>query len=130
MSTMPPNVRIIIDALVSGEWPQTQETLQDSNGYCCLGVMAKLSEIHGGTEPNTHLDCGFLSGGYLGVQPDPVREWVGLKNSCGSSEEVIERSDDGTPITSLVGLNDDLKWSFEQIGEWLEDNWALVFKPE
>lgn len=127
MSTMPPNVRIIIDELKSGKWPQTQGTLQNSNGYCCLGVMTKLSEIHGGAEPLKR-PCGdFLFGSHLGIQSVSVNEWIGLKDDCGRSDEVIEDVVNDLQTESLAGMNDDLKWSFEQIGEWLEDNWALVF---
>lgn len=31
-----------IDALRSGEYKQTKETLQDKNGFCCLGVACDL----------------------------------------------------------------------------------------
>lgn len=34
-----------LDALRSGEYPQTELVLKDENGYCCLGVAAEIMSL-------------------------------------------------------------------------------------
>jgi len=35
--------KLWVEALVSGAYPQTHETLKDDNGYCCLGVLCAVA---------------------------------------------------------------------------------------
>ena len=36
------DIRVWVDALRSGEYPQTKYSLQDKTGYCCLGVACEV----------------------------------------------------------------------------------------
>ena len=39
------NIRKWVEALRSGDFPQTTSTLADSDGYCCLGVACDISGL-------------------------------------------------------------------------------------
>lgn len=63
-----PNQQKWINALKSGEYEQCDGSLEDSNGYCCLGVACKVAE-----ENNIEIyydDNGEIIGGTLEDQEE------------------------------------------------------------
>lgn len=119
-----------ITALRSGGLKQARGTLKgyidnadpsQGVGYCCMGVLAcvlrdQFPELlkEGDTVVNETPDelavtanryGGTTSTGALG--PSPILEIIGLSNGDESR---------------AIAFNDDDKWSFEKIAEWIE-NW-------
>lgn len=98
-----------LEALRSGEFKQTKETLQDNEGYCCLGVACKVlipdkllidelddgSEVMYGTTPLDQPDCPF---------------WLRRIN-----RDFWKRT-----RRELITLNDHFEYSFKDIADCLE----------
>lgn len=95
-------------ALRSGKYNQTKGSLQDKDGYCCLGVACKVFI------PNDKLRLdfnGILIGAYPSAQENSP-EW--LKNL---GDSVFNKKG----FFSLVDLNDgELGLSFSEIADVLE----------
>jgi hypothetical protein len=112
-----------IKALEGNEFTQCTRKLQDSSGYCCLGVAKKLlvpRYLHNVDEK------GFLLGGTLG-QNDPV--WLkALQDSKVANFKIKEnlKSTDHT----VIGLNDDGKFSFAEIAKILRMKFVLGVAQE
>lgn len=106
------NAQRWVEALQGDEFEQTQGTLHDENGYCCLGVAC---ELYRREHPETtswrvagtvKKYFGFISpsdphGGYY-VLPSVVSEWLGLRNTGGEYASLS-----GNDEPSLAGLNDE-----------------------
>ena len=103
------NMKKVVKALRSGEYSQTQETLQDENGYCCLGVMCAVFEKETGRALKRKGATAYIYGGDLDAQKG-VQEWVGLSSEEGDSED----------NTSLIQLNDCNGYTFSQIADFIE----------
>jgi len=94
-----------IKALRSGKYSQTTETLQDSTGFCCLGVLCDVIDPTGWNE-NSH----------RGSTEYP------------SSEILVhaEIYEGGSPSEGVVGqladMNDEQQFTFLQIADWVEEN--------
>lgn len=88
-----PNQEAWLKALESDEFTQTQGALQNSKGYCCLGVGCVLAGRAGvalfANKP--HLDQGFLLGGNL-TNHESVQEWLGLLDPCGVPKDNSEQN--------------------------------------
>ena len=90
-------------ALESGKYPQTQQSLRDSKGLCCLGVLCDLhAQMHPAiaaleTDPEVYM-------GEATVVPDEVRDWAGLEGDTGEfkGDKKVNGSYD------LASLNDGL----------------------
>lgn len=107
-----------MEALRSGEYPQTQGRLRDGNGFCCLGVLVDLFLKENEKE--------WIEGefGYMVVDvdiygaedetlPRGVMEWAGLSNSNPDvilSEQTMRISD----------LNDMEELNFTSIADIIE----------
>ena len=108
-----------IDALLSGEYEQTQGNLYEPGvGYCCLGVLTDLYLKEKGLEWDTN--CTFLSGwGSVDDEyeflPDCVRDWAGLKDNRGTYD------DDTEEALALTDLNDNGN-TFDYIAEVIDSN--------
>ena len=100
-----------VEALRSGDYEQTQGCLQDSKGYCCLGVACVVYEKETGWKLPRNTD-GFYSGIHLGLSFSKVRRWLGLNGN----EAPVNDPD----IECLTGLNDEKEYTFEQIAEVIE----------
>ena len=98
-------IKLWIEALRSGKFNQSIDTLQDLNGYCCLGVACKV------VIPQEDLitDNEILIGQFPKSQQAPV--WLRLIN-----DNFYEKV--GKELTSL---NDNYNFTFLQIAELIED---------
>ena len=108
-----------IRALRSGEYKQTQGSLRDNSGFCCLGVLCELAvraKVIG--KPQQQHNDTFLYGKNEFVLPRKVREWAGLKDSSGKYGE-----------NSLVDLNDNGS-RFKTIAKIIEKKPKGLFKEE
>lgn len=109
------NIETWIHALRSGVYSQGTEYLECDGRYCCLGVANKVLNIglHG-LEPHleqSEYECDQGVKCYI----DTPHMVVGLLSSFGQF--------DGS---SLVELNDDYAWSFEEIADLLENQLEVV----
>lgn len=95
-----------INALRSGEYAQTKECLQNSDGYCCLGVACEVLIPKGLQYVEEE---GFLIGDF----PDDQKY---------SPKWLTEINDDFSHKTSqeLAQLNDVDHMSFDEIADCLE----------
>lgn len=119
------NRRIWIEALESGDYTQCREKLTDGTGYCCLGVAG----VALGFEVSTEYDGDDVSyeidgnSGYLGCQ---VQRMLGFQTRIPSPIGGPTRNDWDSEPMSFVSINDQLRWSFDQIADLLReqpDDW-------
>lgn len=85
----PEIIAMWVDALRSGKYPQTQSTLCDGTGYCCLGVLCDLyiksnpeanslwAECHPGTPAFFWEDEKVGWNWERNYLPEPVMKWIG-----------------------------------------------------
>jgi hypothetical protein len=103
------NMKKVLVALRSGEYKQTQESLQDGQGHCCLGVMCDVFAKETGSTLRTFDDTGHIYGVSLNEHND-VQEWAGLQHCTGESQFKF----------SLVQLNDIEGKTFSEIADFIE----------
>lgn len=101
-----------VKALRSGEYTQIGHTLQNSQGYCCLGVLCKIGGIDG-VLINTL--SGQIKGGALDDQP-AIKEWAGMRTGSGKFKFKHQNN-------NLMALNDHEEYTFEQIADVIEKEW-------
>lgn len=102
-----------IKALRSGEYKQTRKTLQDEYGYCCLGVLCKISR-----QPLDLKIAGLLNGGDLNSQPC-VENWaLGIHTwSVLKQINVASLNDSGNPG---MAYNDLEPFTFDEIADVIQ----------
>ena len=103
----------VLVALRSGEYEQTRSTLQDSNGYCCLGVMCDVYERETGDEIKRDFD-DYIKGHSLLHLPK-VQQWVGLFDKFGKFGKYISVDE-----SSLAMMNDRDGKTFSEIADFIE----------
>jgi hypothetical protein len=113
------NQKLWVEALRSGEYKQGFGQLQIQDRYCCLGVLCRVYEKVVGKPVNKN---GNLPHSCLSPPYEAVRNWAGLDNSYGkfAVTNFGEIHGDIFPISSLTELNDNLKFSFSQIADFIE----------
>jgi len=99
-------------ALNSGQYKQTINSLKDKNGFCCLGVLCDLySRENAIAWDKTSLQIDkFL--GETDYLPEEVSKWAGLPNKSPAVDTPIGYRD-------LSYLNDS-KTPFKQIAEYID----------
>jgi hypothetical protein len=102
------NMKKVLVALRSGEYKQARGTLQNTGGFCCLGVMCDVYEKETGNGLE-RTPSGLLNGTNLRKHID-VKEWVGLQCNLGTSDN----SD------SLAAINDRADSTFAYIADFIE----------
>lgn len=107
-----------IDALRSGEYSQTSQSLKDSQGFCCLGV---LCDLYLNEEPNPNGfwkdDAFYYDNSYGDVWseeylPEPVMDWAGLNddnprvwsNGVDKSICISDLNDMGTSFSQIADV--------------------------
>ncbi|RWL14841.1 MAG: hypothetical protein EOR57_31340 [Mesorhizobium sp.] len=99
LEQMKANRKLWVEALRSGRYEQTKSTLVDSRGYCCLGVACVVA----------------------GKQDDEISDFTNLSDFKDVRKFFGIRDYDGDFYGgSLVCLNDDAGYTFEQIAEVIE----------
>tara|TARA_R110000744_G_scaffold170264_2_gene288414 strand:- start:16973 stop:17299 length:327 start_codon:yes stop_codon:yes gene_type:complete len=86
-----------IEALRSGKYKQTTETLQDGTGLCCLGVLCKVAQ-----NEDIKVDtCGtYVTGEDLSSSQYDVYEWSGLNSTTETDLE--EMNDNGENFNTIA----------------------------
>ena len=110
-----------LDALRSGEYKQTMENLQDSNGFCCLGVLCDLHAQERGMNWVRRTD-GYELYGETQTLPLSVQEWAGLDNDIGGMVD-FDYERDGVMYVkseSLPEINDTWNKNFNEIADLIE----------
>jgi hypothetical protein len=102
------NMKKVLVALRSGEYKQARGVLQNTGGYCCLGVMCDVYEKETGNVLG-RTPSGLLNGNTLRKHTD-VKEWVGLQGALG--ECAYE--------DRLTVINDRADSSFAYIADFIE----------
>jgi len=133
------------DALESGEFPQCQGTLHQSEntygrkvGYCCLGVLSELAHREGvvekwekdgftyygdSTAMESNLSNELVSSSGL---TKAVREWSGMQSDDGSRKTIIDGNGPGNNLYpyALMSLNDSQGKSFVEIAAVIRAEYA------
>lgn len=131
MTVNKPRVKLLVDALRSGEFQQGQNMLRTPDDkYCCLGVACEVARLNGigidWQEKNTGCDCETCqqlnwrfdgTGEALGRN---VADWYGFDVNDRVSIDV--KIGTGEDIT-MIRANDDLGWDFQKIADALEDRY-------
>ena len=110
-----------LEALRSGEYKQTKENLQNSDGFCCLGVLCDLHAKERGTNWVRKTD-GYELYGETQILPLSVQEWSGLNNDIGGLVD-FEYERYGVMYVkseSLPELNDTWNKNFNEIADLIE----------
>lgn len=123
-----------VTALRSGDYPQTRSNLQDSDGFCCLGV---LCDLYLRENPEIEARWEYARGsegqkifvfideeGQYNVSdeylPEPVVKWSGVPND----NPQVAWEDPNFPGTyePLSRINDEYGCSFQEIAAIIEQN--------
>jgi hypothetical protein len=102
--------KLWVEALRSGDYPQTTGTLRDEHGYCCLGVACEIAVQNGVIKPAT-ATCGlrYVYGYADGVLPRSVKQWLGLATADGGfltydRTSLARMNDAGAPFEDIADV--------------------------
>lgn len=102
-----------VNALRSNEYSQGVGQLQNTDGFCCLGVLCDLYAKETGTEWE---DVSYTSDYYVfmgesAYLPVEVKEWAGLnshyphiRNAKGHLRELATLNDTGVEFTEIAQM--------------------------
>ncbi len=108
-----------VKALRSGKYKQTNGSLADSEGFCCLGVLCEVAikdKIDLTKVTDTDLKTVKYNGN-VGCMPIVVMEYSDMKNVYGRYSN---------KRLSLADLNDTGRYSFKRIADVIENNWKKL----
>lgn len=113
--------------LRSGKYLQANERLRKDDSYCCLGVLCETyRRVTGQGEWVNSISGHEFDDGFghseVGTPPRGVLEWAGIESDVVSLPKVIEidEVDEVTEYDSLVSLNDEAGYDFNQIADVIE----------
>ena len=103
-----------VKALRSGKYEQGKLYLLSNGSYCCLGVLCEIAPKSLKIEKyiienNANFD------GNASLLPEKVQKWAAMYSEYGDNKKV------GAP--SLASMNDSGSWNFEEIADYIEENW-------
>lgn len=106
-------------------YTQTRRKLRDENGFCCLGVLCDLYLSENGREWERSCGGGYEIEEKTEFLPHSVQDWAEFEQPIQIVRLPSEDTDcegSNTFVTwNLVELNDNLKYSFEQIADLIEE---------
>jgi hypothetical protein len=100
---------------------QTDGTLKDERGYCCLGRLCLILGAKFKKDENGKY-YPYLNGELLRentVLPEEIRLLAGMKTNDGHQDSNCE-------APSLTKLNDDEGLGFSKIADFIEKNWRKL----
>ena len=130
---IPEPIALVIAALRSDKYNQTNGTLEDIRGFCCLGLIVKVGEANGiYVEPEEFDEQDRLYGADLANFRN-IEEWINFETDVGDfeNEAAVFRRDipeGGCKSRSLMEMNDTYNFTFNQIADFIEDNWQILVK--
>lgn len=104
---------LVCKALNSGEFPQSKGALENSQGYCVLGVICLLAMSEGICDYNKEFNLGVYDNS-MAVLPPSVQDWAGMKSRSGAVDFV-----------TLTFYNDN-GWDFQEIAEIIQENYEQI----
>lgn len=140
MSINKDRVRLLVDALRSGDYRQGTNMLRTlDDKYCCLGVACEVARLNGigiewgMVEPTCSCsDCSALRWQFAGSTESlrlDVAGWYGFPGETHVAEDpVIGKLEDNTPVT-MIRANDDWRWTFDQIADAVEATFLTEEDP-
>jgi len=109
-----------VEALRSGKYNQSKgflhRTLEDNNGFCCLGVLCDISGLgHWDTYGSYEV---YRTGSFVAdiTLPYGVMLWAGMKDASG------DREGKKLPLSTL----NDNGYSFSRIADIIEKEWETL----
>lgn len=99
-------------ALESGKYHQTKNKLFNGKGYCCLGVLCKITGFKFQKDEEGNYQC---EGGEIEDLPFEVQDLTGFQSCLGDYEE-------GEGSNNLARLNDEGK-KFKTIAKVIREKW-------
>ena len=123
-----------LEALRSGEYSQTTETLKDENGFCCLGVLCDVIDpdgwknISSEDQEDHKFDDSWLHIHGPAVYGSAFHN-MKVKTPEGFNDllpivysEFTERNDGSMlgPFNPATGQYEHLKFNFNQMADWIE----------
>ena len=132
---IPENIQKWIEALRSGEYNQATGSLRGPTGYCCLGVGCDISRVGSwGEETNDYSGTiHYITNGkyfYDSSLPDAVRDWFGLNDNIGTNPMFDDRRAEYGESYNLTVINDIERASFDEIADYIEENWKDIVTKE
>jgi len=122
MTKMNPEVKALwLEALRSGEYEQGVGHLNQDGKLCCLGVLCEVA-IRAAldvTKGHSEFDPTVVT--YSGSSdrlPWSLQKWSGV-DGVGNIGDAYRA---GLPEGSLAGLNDEAKYTFDEIAEVIEEH--------
>ena len=112
----------LVKRLRSGNYRQGNNYLNKAGKFCCLGVLCEIAVENGICERK--IDDDYFSNGATYI--DDTTSQYGAsgvpsrKVTCWAFNEIFIPKD--KLGQSLVTMNDTLKWSFEQIADFIEES--------
>lgn len=109
--------KLWVKALRSGEYKQSEGSLKNKDGFCCLGVLCDLAAKDGGAgwtkEKNAFGNYGYKNDHDVmyGALPNHMREW--LKISIEEQDKLVEMNDGRFNWTESC--------SFSEIANYIEN---------
>lgn len=110
-----PNVKLLVEALESDQYSQSQELLRDDDGFCCLGVICDLTDPFGWSQLLTFA-------GQNQFLPHHIAEHWGMNSIRGHFK--LSREDNLALDIPKMAFSDDLNTSLAQ----LNDSYGLTFR--
>lgn len=114
-------VRLLVDALRSGEYEQGEGVLRpEDDKYCCVGVGCDVARKNGIGIDWEPVAGGWSFDGTQSIFSPRLMMWYGFDYSTGGDPEIgVAKLAGGLRIT-MIGANDTEHWSFEEIAAALE----------
>lgn len=111
-----------IDALRSGEYTQTQGSLRNENGYCCLGVLCDLYTKEHNLKWDSHYSSFaertvYQLEDYQNLPPSSVLTWAGL-NQQDPYVKYVDK--DSNEIKETLSKLNDTGKTFLDISEYID----------
>lgn len=132
------HIKLWVDALKSGNYEQSDGSLKNDRGYCCLGVACEVYiaaedklTTDARFENHTFFDASTDDKGETAMLPLSVMKWLGFESNDPCVDYIQDEYDEdleeftGEKVEnndSLSCLNDDKNFDFHQIAEVLKEN--------
>lgn len=102
-----------VAALRSGEYKQSTCSLQDENGFCCLGVMSDIvkDEI-----------CAEWNNFEYVWKDEKTNEWTNEMSELPSVVQELIRFPSSKYEQILINMNDSEDKTFSEIADYIEEN--------
>jgi hypothetical protein len=115
------------EALRSGEYSQTKNTLADGDGFCCLGVLCEIAAEDGVVYRADYSYHSTESPGDWSSEelPHAVIDWAGLdgefaENPLTDVSYPGGHRPNGRENAHFSELNDDMGWNFKEIADVID----------